>query len=274
MSYGLRAKQLDAITLEDVKHHYQKTHFARNARFIIAGQMNKWRDTLIERLENLNIASGEAQILLPIEIPESLDAPVLLKNEGVDNVYYRWETAMPRLLTDQERHGLYTMQDMLFATFHSRIFGVARERGLIYGIGANAYRTGSNQVWFVQGQVLPENITPLFELIVSQLEAVLNGELTELEVDGVKQFGLGDFQRAFQTVGHLASWYGQSFVMDDVVRDFNAVPNLIANTNREMIIESARILFNGSQWGLGFLAQKDQKLDVAALQNRMSKLYK
>lgn len=273
LAYSVRSTQLDGIDLEDIKNHYQKTHFSRNARFIIAGQMNKWRDTLLARLQNMQIVLGDAQIELPTEVPESLIAPVMLKNEGIDNVYYRWETAMPRLLTDQERHGLYTMQDMLFATFHSRIFGVARERGLIYGIGANAYRTGQNQVWFVQGQVLPENITPLFELITSQLEAVVAGEISNEEVEGVKQFGLGDFQRAFQTVGNLASWYGQSFVMDDIVRDFNEVPTFIANTNRDTVIEAARLLFRDSQWGLGFLAQKDQKLDTSALQNRVGKLY-
>ena len=55
LTYKVRIKQLDAVRLQDIKEHYSKTHFTKNARFIIAGKIMPHRSAIINRLENLQL---------------------------------------------------------------------------------------------------------------------------------------------------------------------------------------------------------------------------
>ena len=191
LTYKVRVKQLDAVKLKDIREHYLKTHFTRNCRFIIAGRIAPYRKAIINRLENLQIHKGRRRLDLPSETPRSLGKPLVMFHKGIDNLYYRWESAMPVVLDETERESLRCLQDLLFNTFHSRIFGIARERGLLYGLSANFYRTRDHHVWYVQGQVLPQNIRPLFDLILKQISEVCAAKISCQEVEAVKLFALG-----------------------------------------------------------------------------------
>ena len=272
LTYKDRLKQLDAVKLNDIRQHYEKTHFSRNCRFVIAGFVAPHRQTIINRLEAMKLLKGRRRLALPAEQPRTLERPLVMFHRGVDNLYYRWESAMPAVLDEKERNSLHALQDMLFNTFHSRIFGTARELGLLYGINSNFYRTRDNHVWYVQGQVLPHNVEPLFKLIEHQIKAVCAGRIGDQEVEAVKLFGLGTFQRGIQTVDQLAGWYSQDFEFDDNVRDFEATTRRIKELTKDDIVQAARRLFAGSAWGLGFLGLTPG-IDTAGLYETIAGLY-
>jgi predicted Zn-dependent peptidase len=272
LTYKVRVRQLDAVRLQDIKEHYTKTHFTKNARFIIAGKITPHRQAIINRLESLQLPKGRKQISLPIETPVTLDKPLVMFHKGVDNLYYRWESVIPHIMSDIERDSLKALQDLLFNTFHSKIFGVARQKGLLYSLFANYYRTKDHHVWFMQGQVLPQNITALFELMQKQITEICSGKITNQEIEAVKLYGLGTFQRGIQTVDQLANWYSQDFEFDKNIRNFSDTPKRIKALTKTNIIDAAKMLFDNTAWGLGFLGLTPG-IDTFELKTTIAKLY-
>lgn len=125
-SYSKRTRQLSKITLDDIKKHYLKTHFSANMRFIIAGPLAKHKRAIISRLESIKLPPSKQQIELPDEQLVSLSKPLVIHQDGLDNVYYRWTSVFDGLLERQEKYNLYAVQDYLFSTFHSKVFGKAK----------------------------------------------------------------------------------------------------------------------------------------------------
>lgn len=272
-SYGNRAKQLSAIELKDIKNHYQKTHFAKNTRFVIAGQIKKRQDLITARLEKLALPKGGERIDLPNESPIKLTKPLVIKNDGIDNVYYRWESAFGEILATEKKDCLMAVQDILFATFHSRVFGKAREKGLAYGIGSNYYRTKNDHVWFVNGQVQANNLKPLIKLLTNQVKNIANGQITKSEIEAIKAYQYGSFQRGIQTINQLANWYQPAFVTADIVKDYESVKQRIFRLNKRGITNITNSLLDNPVWGIAIMHSSNDVIDVAELHNDINAIY-
>lgn len=273
-SFTDRTKQLGNIELADVVAHYKKTHFAKNARFVICGQVQKRRQEIINRLESIELPTGDNRIELPTEIPKKLNKPLIMKTPGLDNVYYRWESALGSVLNDKEKDSLMAVQDILFATFHSKVFGKARELGLIYGIGSNYYRTKNDHIWFVNGQVQSDNIKPLFKLLCEQILQISNGNITQKEIDDLKAYQLGSFQRGIQTVNQLANWYQPAFVTANKIKDFSSIESRIYSIQKQDLVDIVHKILSNSNWGLGLMYSENDTVDTESLFNDLNSLYK
>ena len=256
LTIGDRIRQLDSIRITDVKNHYHKTHTTPNMRFMIGGNITKHRDAIIERIESIKLVKDGNRIPLPNENIINVVKPICLKNKTVENIYYRWENATPRLLDDKEEFAVDVLFGMLLDTLHSRIFGKAREQGLAYHIAHGRYRISNRHIWWIGGQVIPTNIQPLFELIKKVLVDVSNGLFSDEEMVATKQYALGNFQRGFQTVSQLLSAYGDQFVYNDQIEKFFEIPKRIDNLSSIDIINAARICLNEIRPSvLGFMAR-------------------
>lgn len=272
-SYSNRAKQLSAISLNDVKKHYKKTHFAKNARFVVAGQVKKRQAAITKRLENLALPAGKNRIELPDERPFKLKKPLVIKNDGIDNIYYRWESAFGEVLSTEQKDSLMAVQDILFATFHSRVFGKARELGLAYGIGSNYYRTKNDHVWFVNGQVQAENLQPLIKLLMTQVKNIADGKVTKDEIEAIKAYQYGSFQRGIQTINQLANWYQPAFVTADTVKNYDSVKGRIFGINKQSLSDITNKMLNNPVWGIALMHNNSDKVDSDSLFNDINKVY-
>ena len=196
-----------------------------------------------------------------------------MPDTAVENVYYRWETIIDHVLSDSEDYNMAALQGTLLGTMHSRIFGVARERGLVYGINYGTYRTRDNHVWWVGGQVLPDNIEPLFALITKELQAVANGKFTEDEMLEAQAYAIGNFQRGNQTVGAIADNYQEEFIYDEKIENLNTVIERIKAVTAKDVIAAAKLsLEKDSRWALGFYGATDQ-IDAEKLRYIISGTY-
>jgi predicted Zn-dependent peptidase len=278
-SYGARTKQLSKITLEDIKNHYAKTHYSKNMRFIIAGPLARHKNAIIKRLEDIKLPSGggtdkdQDRIELPNETPRQIEQPLNIELNGIDNVYYRWMSVFDGLLSRREKYALYAVQDYLFSTFHSKVFGKAREKGLVYGIDSSYYRTRDNHVWAVAGQVQAKNALPLFELITKQLTEIHKGKVSTNELNWVKDFQWGSFQKAIQTVSALADWYQYAYLVGGLVKEYPAVEELIYSVKVSDMKNIVDKLADSTAWGLGIMQNKKAKTAVADIEGRLSKFY-
>ena len=273
LPYTEREKMLNNITLDDVKKHYHETHTLANLRFFVAGAVNKHRQAIVDRIAKLDLPKGTKRIGLPIEKLRDVPETIIIPDKAVENVYYRWETGLDHLLTDEQSLYVDALHGILLSTMHSRIFGAARERGLVYGIGYGKYRTRDNHLWWVGGQMLPENSVELFNLIAGELKSVAQGNFTEDELADGKAYALGTFQRSYQTVGSILDEYVESFIFNDRIEDFSHIPDKIEAVTTQDVIDTAKMCLKyGLPWSLSFYGATDQ-IDAAKLRQIIANSY-
>lgn len=259
LPYTEREKMLNNITLDDVKAHYKKTHTMSNMRFFIAGAVLEHKQAIVERITNMSLPTGDGRLALPAEKLRGVTETILVPDKAVENVYYRWETGLDKLLSEDEVLYIDALQGILLSTMHSRIFGTARERGLVYGIGYGKYRTRDNHLWWVGGQMLPENSIELFELLAGELRSVADGNFTDEEMADGRAYALGTFQRSFQTVGSVLDEYVELFVFNERIEDFASLTDRIKAVKTEDVINAAKMcLKDGLPWSLSFYGATDQ----------------
>ncbi len=252
LPYTERAKQLDTITLEDVVAHYRATHTASNLRFMIGGDIQKSRDAILARIEAIELKKGKGRIALPDEPLKTVTEPLVKQKSDVENLYYRYEVGLGLLMKTEEIDAVDALNALLFGSMHSRVFGKAREQGLVYGIGYGDYRSRDESLFYIGGQVLPENIETLFELFSKELHAIADGHITQEELDMVKLSALGSFKRGTQTVAQLIDSYTSWFVFDDKIEDYYEIPNRINALTVEAIIKEAQRIIKHDTYSIGF----------------------
>jgi predicted Zn-dependent peptidase len=273
LDFKRREQLLDNIELNDIKEHYKNTHTTSNMRFLIAGNIKPRKKAILDRISRMSMPKGTGRIDLVKESLKSCQKPLLMSNPTVDNVYYRWEIVIDHVFSEPEEYASSILFGATLGTLHSRIFGAAREAGLVYSIGFGKYRTRNNNIWWLGGQVLPDNIHLLFELIVKELISIAGGQFTEQETQAAKQYALGNFQRSVQTVGQLLGGYYSRFVFDDEIEEYDKVPKYIENVTRDQVVDMARLMLSKENaWGLGFYGAINQ-IDPSTLTTILTKAY-
>ena len=257
-----RLKQMKNVTVDDIRAHYVKTHFTRNMRFVVAGKLTAVRQQAItELLENVALPMGKNRIPLPAERPKGLKEPLYIANRTVENMHFYLDTFINRKLSEEEADSLGLVNTMLTETLHSRILGEAREKGLVYSMSSNYLQTKTATNWWFGTQVTAQNAPALFTIIVKELKAVCNGEVTQKDISAAQQYMLGRFQRSGQTVSGTASGYSGRYFFDDFVDDYYLVPERIKAITKEQIVDITNEFFKKPHWGAGFLgtANKDMR---------------
>ena len=268
-SYRLRAKELPAITLQDVADHYQRTHTTSNMRFVIAGPIDKYQSDICARLESIGLAKGQGYTPLPDEVPVPLQKPLVVTNNNLDNMCYRWEVVLPSFADYVERDSLNALQEVLFNGFHSRVFGELREKGLVYGIFGNYYETKNNVVNVINGQVQSKNIHKVFSILRRELDTIAHHGIDDTELEELKKRAYGEVQRYNQTPGQLSGWYRQAFIQSNEIMYFDDIgPRLDAITNSSIITAAQRLLESDIN-GLGFMHSSNDTFNAEQLQNSL-----
>lgn len=249
-----RLQKMANVRLEDVQAHYQATHTTDNLRFVVGGNLNSERRKVIKQLlENLNMPKAKGRRALPDEKPKALKKPHYIHNESVENLYFYLDTFMHRRMHDAEIDALSLANIILTETLHSRIFGAARERGLVYGMSSHFGQTATSSNWWFGAQVMPKNVPALLDIVIKEILELCEGRLAKADFDAAKQYALGRYQRSAQTVAGTAGGYGSRYFFDEVIEDYYKVPERIEAVSKEQLIEIATALFEEKIGGFGVL---------------------
>lgn len=249
-----RLKLMKNVSIDDIKEHYKNTHVTSNMRFVIAGKITRVRRQQIkEILSGFSLPKGRGRKELPDETPKNLPTALKIHNKTVDNYYFYFDTFLKRRMNDDELIAMSLLDSMLTETLYSRILGTARERGLVYGMNSGVGYDRSSTNWSFGAQVRPDNAHALFDIMVSELGLIFAGKLTKEEIDEAKQRRLGGYQRGYQTVAGLASYYAVSYFFDDHYIDYHSLPERIKSITKTQIVNGAKDLFSDKVWGLGIL---------------------
>lgn len=238
LTYNQRLKTIPTVKLKDIKEHHARTHTAGNLRFVIAGRLNGRKSEIKRQLEEWELAAGER-----FEAPHDefvSGNPTLIRRKEASNLTFAWSMIVPRELTDEESDAMNCLDHILTGTMHSRIYGAARKKGLAYDMFSDTSVGFHDSSWDFGGQVNVDRADALFDIIVRELRTVLDGKITEAEIDAAKSYALGRHQMGAQTVSQISNFYTSRYFADGVVKDYEKVPDSIKGTSRECMIETAR----------------------------------
>lgn len=269
-----RLKLMGNVELKDIREHYELTHTTSNMRFVIAGHLPIERRKLIKKaFDSIELPLGDGRFELPDERPISLEKPLYINNKTIENIYVYVDTFMSRRIRDPEVDALSLINTMLTETLYSRIFGAAREKGLIYGMSSGMEQTKDISGWWIGAQIMPKNAPALFDIIVRELTAVFKGKIKDEDITAAKQYAIGRYQRSGQTVGGTAAGYSNRYFFDDVIDDYYKIPERIKAVSRNRIIKITKEIFAENIWGMGILGNVDQEF-IETLEEKLKPLWK
>lgn len=258
LTYPEAVKTISNVTLRDIKEHYQRTHTSKNMRFIIAGRMYRRKKRIIEMLESWDLPDGD-RLAIPVDELHS-EEPFLIRRKESSNMTFGLSMVVPRRLSDAELDAMSCVNHILTGTMHSRIFGAARKRGLAYGVFSESSANEHASSWDFGAEVNLDTIEPLFDIIVRELNAVLDGELSEEEIELAKQYSLGRHQMGAQTVGQINRWYADRYFFDGHIEDYESRPQAINAVTKRRIVETAREYITSNCWLVGGVGSGDKAL--------------
>ncbi|MBR3319497.1 insulinase family protein [Candidatus Saccharibacteria bacterium] len=262
-----RVRTLPNIELKDIREHYRRTHTAENMRFVISGHLNfRRRHKIKKMLEEWELDKGE-RLDIPLDELHNSE-PVLIRRKDATNITFGFSFVTPRRFDSACTVAMSCLNHILTGTMSSRIFGEARRRGLVYGMGSSLNLDESKSSWDFDGEVDEENAIELFDLIRAELARVLNGEIDDRDLDAAKSYCLGRFQMAAQTVGQLADFYAEEFFKADELENYSLVPDIVRTVDKTEIIELARELISSNIFSFVAVGSCDKTL-VTELASRL-----
>lgn len=221
LTYRQALATVNNVTIADIREHHRRTHTTRNMRFVIAGKLRGRKSEIIRQLEAFELPEGERFDVPRDELKRA--NPTIIRRKDASNITFGWTMSLPRELSDDELDAMQNLNHILTGTTHSRIFGKARAKGLAYSVGSYTGAGFYDSAWDISGQVNHETAPQLFDIIAREIKAVLDGKLTDKEIEAAKSFSLGRYQMGAQTVSQITGFYTGRYFADDFIKDYNKV---------------------------------------------------
>lgn len=245
-------KTLGNIKLSDIESHFNKTHTLNNMRIVFVGDFSDGRrEQVIEKLNKWRLKPGKL-LELPKESVRPSDGLVYLKRPEIPNLGFNLYFFLNRILSRREIRAMAVLSYLLTGTMHSRIWGVARKRGICYGMGSWSNRNATGYTEFgIGGQVSYSNAKELFDLVIEQLRSVVDSGVSEDELARAKEYRTGAMQLSTETVASLASWYSDFYFDYGEIDYVDNMYELINGTTAEEIQNLAKEFITSGIWSFG-----------------------
>lgn len=257
-TYPQYIESLDNITLPGLIEHHKKTHTAQNMRFIITGNFGDKLGRLKELLDDFDLPDGE-RFAIPAENLHRAE-PIAINRDKVPGISFLVLMENMRELTDEEDEAMGQLNHILNGTMKSRIFGRAREKGLLYGCSSSTSSNKDHSEWGFGGQANNDNLPAVFDLMVDELARVKRGEIDDMDIEDAKSFALGRYRMGIQTVSQMAAYLSGRYFYDEVILNYDDEPAKIKGVTKERMVEQARQFFDSNIWSLGIYGTTDQAM--------------
>ena len=258
LTYGERLKTINNIELKDVRNHHRRTHTAANMQFIITGNLRGRKRKIVDMLEKWDLKPGEK-----FEIPMSAftgTAPVLIRRKDAANMSFGFSFIIPRALSPKEQYAMSCLNHILNGTMSSKIFGTARKRGIVYGMGSNTDSDKWSSTWDFDGEVNSENAAELFDLIAVELSKVINGDINEADINAAKTYALGRHQMLAQTADQISTYYMRDYITTGSYEPLTEAPKMIDAIDKSTIVILAREFMQSGISGLAAVGNMNKSL--------------
>lgn len=248
-----RVELLDGVKRKDLLNHYERTHTIANARFMIAGNFKGNYDEVLGLLQKkLQLNKRGSRIAMPQEVPVKPEEPLVLRKPSVPNIYLYLDMYAKRTYDEKESIALQLLSTMLTETMYSRIFGTAREKGWVYGMGSGLAPLANATGWWLGAQVSKTNSEPLMRLIRDECLRLRAGIIDEQDFEAARKNLLGKIMRSGQTASGLVNRYGK-YYMNDEIEDMNKLSVKLQSLKPKDCISLFQEMCKDNTWGIGAL---------------------
>ena len=266
LTYAERLKTIANIELRDIREHHRRTHVAENMQFVIAGNLKRRKRKILQMLEGWGLKKGE---IFEVPMDEYAGtAPVLIKRKDASNVTFGFSFVAKRRLEPAEQYAMGCLNHILTGTTTSKIFGQARKRGLVYGVGSSLGCGRWSSEWDFDGEVNAENANELFDLVAVELARVINGEVKEEDIGAAKSYALGRHMMLAQTAEQVADYYAREYFTVGTFEPMEKAPEMIEGINKGAIVVLAREFMQSGVSGLAAVGNMEKAI-VNELWNRV-----
>lgn len=270
LTFWQRLQTIQNVSLADIREHHKRTHTTDNMCFVIAGRLNGRKSEIMRDLEAWELPRGER-----FEVPRDelhRANPTLIRRKEASNLTFGWSITTPRELSDEENEAMACLNHILTGTMHSRIYGAARKKGLAYGVFSDTSVGFYDSSWDFGGQVNLDTADGLFDIIVREVKCVLDGKITEEDLEAAKSYALGRYQMGAQTVAQISNFYTDRYFADGTVKDYEKVPDSIRKVTRKCMEDTAREFIQSDAWVLAGVSS-GEKEELVALNDKLAKLF-
>lgn len=252
-------KTIAPVTLKDVQDHFAHTHVTNNLQFIVAGHLKTQQQKIVAQLESWPLAAGKR-----LPLTQETIAPgshmVFIRRKDLPTLTFNLYFFIPRELSRDELRAMGVLCHVLTDTFHSRIFGKARSRGLCYGMGSDFVSNATGVSSFMLGgQVSFSHAAELFQLIIDELKEVQKNGITEEELQQAKDYRLGSLQMSNETVGSLVNWYMGEYYEAGRIDYLDSMPARIAKTKQSDAQALLNEFITSGAWTFGGVGNSTKK---------------
>ena len=269
-TFWQRLQTIHNVTLADIKEHYKRTHTAENMRFVIAGKLHGRKSEIVRQLEGWQLNSGE-RFSVPRDKLKSGN-PTLIRRKEASNLTFGLSLVVPRELSDEESDAMSALDHILTGTMHSRIYGSARAKGLAYGVFSDTSAGFHDSSWDFGGEVNHDTAKQLFDIITREIKSVLDGKITEAELEAAKSYALGRHQMGAQTVSQISNFYTNRYFADGVVKDYEKVPEAIRAISRDLMVATASSFVAHNTWAFAGVSSQE-KHEITELGEKLDTLF-
>ena len=266
LDLGERLKTIANIELKDIREHYRRTHTAKNMLFIIAGKIKGRRHQIIKMMNEWGLREGQRFEIPSVDLGTS--KAVSIRRKDASNITFGFSFVVSRYLKPEEVLAMNCLNHILNGTTSSKIFGMARRAGLVYGMGSSVAANAHNSYWDFDGEVNVENAEALFDLIHAEIAKVLAGEILDADFEAAKSYALGRFQMGAQTPAQIADYYAEGYFTNRTVVRYEAVPGLIKSIDKTKMIELAREFVKSGVRGFAAVSSVEKAM-ITKLENRL-----
>jgi predicted Zn-dependent peptidase len=270
LTYRQSLPTIATVTLADVREHHRRTHTTRNMRFVIAGKLQGRKAEIKRQMEDFQLAEGE-RFTVPRDELKSAN-PSIIRRKDATNLTFNWSMAVPRELSDEELDAMHYLNHILTGTMYSRIFGAARQKGLAYSVSAHVGAGYYDSSWDIIGQVNHETAGELFDIITREIRCVLDGKISQEEIEAAKSFALGRYQMGAQTVSQISSFYTGRYFADDFIKNYDIVPEMIKNVSLKRMLDTAREFIDADTWVLAAVSSGERQ-ELVELNDKLATLF-
>jgi predicted Zn-dependent peptidase len=264
-------KTVDGVTLEDIQSHYKKTFTSDNLRFVLAGAIGNDVQEVVDRLEKWVLPRGER--FEYEKLVAQAGGLVCIPKKDMTDIEFQFSIFLNRRLKYQECVALGLLRHALTQTYFSRIYGVARKRGICYAMGSDfeTYLPSLSRLDF-DGDLSHEHAPELFELIVEEMKRVAIDGITPQELEDAKQFRFGRHQMDIAHSTALAHWYASDYFEDETIDGPDKMIDYINNVTSDMIVALVNEFLDSKLWCLGIIGDTNHN-QAQSYYDQLAKLF-
>jgi predicted Zn-dependent peptidase len=135
-------------------------------------------------------------------------------------------------------------------------------------MGSSTLGDGIASNWDFDGEVNSENASELFDLIAIELSRVINGDISEADIQQAKTYSLGRLQMLAQTADQISNSYLRDFAVLNKYEPLEKMPEMINSIDKRTIVALVREFMESGVSGLSVVGNIN-KAFVDELWNRV-----